>query len=751
MRIAGSEYLKLFSNKIFLICIIAFFCADSLFFVMLQSSDYENSAISSDVGAYEQLIRECNGAEDKNAFFESKNTEIQIAQILLHNGNADVYRKKYPKLYDNAAGLDLNDDELFNRSVMLSNIQAQLSHIDSYEEFISNMKSRAEQQSSFSIFAEPDSFSFRNIEKTPMDFAEVKGVKPILGNNKAVEAATSYEVSSYILLIIVLLVNILMFSVEREKGLYVLVRSTAKGRLSTIACKLLVVLSVTAVVSLLFYASNIMMAGTILWVLGKTLLLCSLSMLTAFLFVVIKSSAKTYLILAAALIFEFSCFIFIDGSSVLASLKFINIFYLISGNNIFGCYQNVNIFSQPINIITIFIGLAIALFVVGVFGTTLAFSRLSQHNGKLVLLDRLMSRLGRFKKINGSVRIYSGEAYKHYKTSFALVAVIILVALGFVSYNDDLSIIFISPQESAYDTYMQTLEGELDEEKYDFIESERAYFEELAREAEEISADNTISAEEKTNRLNTIDGILSIRGMAFEDICAQLEYVNGKAELTGEKPALVNEVVNKRLTMDTFREWEYFALLLAVVIFCTSNILAIEYKTSMVNLISANKHGKARLLIIKLLTVLITTVISYILIYLPYMLNFIKTFGTASFDLPLAYSRDFSALTSGITVGGYILALGFDHLLAAVGATALVYLLSYIFKNQFVTMIISSGLLLIPCVVFIDNSKIRMVSAFSNNAQTAVIGIITAVCLLIIAVSALIIFVPKRKSTKFII
>lgn len=136
MRIAGSEYLKLFSNKIFLICIIAFFCADSLFFVMLQSSDYENSAISSDVGAYEQLIRECNGAEDKNAFFESKNTEIQIAQILLHNGNADVYRKKYPKLYDNAAGLDLNDDELFNRSVMLSNIQAQLSHIDSYEEFI---------------------------------------------------------------------------------------------------------------------------------------------------------------------------------------------------------------------------------------------------------------------------------------------------------------------------------------------------------------------------------------------------------------------------------------------------------------------------------------------------------------------------------------------------------------------------------------------------------------------------------------
>lgn len=111
-----------------------------------------------------------------------------------------------------------------------------------------------------------------------------------------------------------------------------------------------------------------------------------------------------------------------------------------------------------------------------------------------------MSRLGRFKKINGSVRIYSGEAYKHYKTSFALVAVIILVALGFVSYNDDLSIIFISPQESAYDTYMQTLEGELDEESMILSRVKGLILTELTREAEELSADTTISAEEKTNR-----------------------------------------------------------------------------------------------------------------------------------------------------------------------------------------------------------------------------------------------------------
>ena len=176
MRIAGSEYLKLFSNKIFLICIIAFFCADSLFFVMLQSSDYENSAISSDVGAYEQLIRECNDAEDKNAFFESKNTEIQIAQILLHNGNADEYKEKYPKLYDNAAGLDLNDDELFNRSVMLSNIQAQLSHIDSYEEFISNME--PSNRAAFPFLQSRTVFRSEILKKLPWILPRLKVLSP---------------------------------------------------------------------------------------------------------------------------------------------------------------------------------------------------------------------------------------------------------------------------------------------------------------------------------------------------------------------------------------------------------------------------------------------------------------------------------------------------------------------------------------------------------------------------------------------
>lgn len=80
MRIAGSEYLKLFSNKIFLICIIAFFCADSLFFVMLQSSDYENSAISSYVPSGTAAYFRSYYSDDPNIAFVQKAGGLMTAK-----------------------------------------------------------------------------------------------------------------------------------------------------------------------------------------------------------------------------------------------------------------------------------------------------------------------------------------------------------------------------------------------------------------------------------------------------------------------------------------------------------------------------------------------------------------------------------------------------------------------------------------------------------------------------------------------
>ena len=781
MRITANEYIKLFLNKIFVTCLVTALLINMFILALAQLSDSENSVIIGNAESYEQLIEDCMNSDNKFAFIESKSIETQIAIVinrytasnsqLLENSALSNYKESYPNEYVSALELDLTEEELEDRVVMLADISSQLSYIGSYNDFISNMKSRAEEQSAFSIFSDKDSFSYKNIEKTSTDFEVVNDVRPKIGNNKAYEVATQFKLTDYIMLLLVLIICIAVFSVEREKNLYALVRSTKNGRIQTAIGKLFVVITVTIISCILFYTSNILVCGTlfgfgdlnrniqsssifmnctldvsilnylIIWVMSKALLICAVAVFISILFTVINSASKAYILLAVIFVFEYATYAFIDGTSALSFVKYINVFYLLSGNNIFGYYVNVNFLNEPIGITAAFVAVVVVLIAIGFVGCCVAFSKLNFTNGKIVLLEKIRISTLKRANIRGSVSIYRGEAYKHYKTSFAIFAVILLAFMGWSTFTDDLGILFTNAEESAYSEYMHALEGILDEEKYAYINSEKEYFDELLKKQEEITNSSEISDDEKNQQLSSIQMILDGKGKAFENICEQIAYAEEKAGTLDEKPALINELINRRLVRDTFREWKYFTLLIATVIFTTSNILACEHKKSMIDVISTNKFGRCRLLAVKLSTVLVTAIVAFVLIYLPYMINFVNTFGTKSFDLPLAFVRDFSMLTSNVTVLEYICTLGFIHLTAVLSATAFVYMLSYLLKSQLITMILSSGLLLIPCILTMNNSSARMVSAYLSGCQGVTVVTIISVCVLVAILSVTITFI----------
>ena len=193
------------------------------------------------------------------------------------------------------------------------------------------------------------------------------------------------------------------------------------------------------------------------------------------------------------------------------------------------------------------------------------------------------------------------------------------------------------------------------------------------------------------------------------------------------------------LVEDTYREWLYFTLIMAVVIFCTSNIFSCEYKNSMVNLLRSNRYGKGKLIVTKYITVLITPVISYTLIYLPYLINFTFKFGKGIFSIPLAYMSGFSMLKSSITVGEYIIVLGMIHLFATIAVTSMVFMLSLLLKSNVLTMIISSGIVLIPCLAVMEIPSFRMVQAFQNNNWKSATIIIFSLCVILILISIIVV------------
>ncbi len=396
MRLIVNELFKLFSKHIFAVCVVISLLANGFFFVFIQETDPNSQILHNYKTEYIQLLDDCLKSSDQQKFIESKDKEIEIGYFLLRDSSSEnsdsydserinSYKENYPNEFSNAVAANLSREELQNEKMLLVDISSQIKYIDSYDKFINEMDNRAKEQLKFSIFTKKGTFAYNNIQKTPSDFEQLKGIDLVVGNNSCVKTATTFQMTDYLVLILVILMCIFLFSVEREKGLYPLVRSTTNGRIPTALSKLAVIAFVSVFITITFYAENILVSGwyfgfgdfsrsiqsidlfmncslklnigqyIILWIIGKVTLFTSLALILSFIFTAIKNSSITYAVLAIVFSLEFFCFMFIQDNSSLNMLKFVNPVYLMSGNNIFGKYQNVNFFQIPVNIITVHI------------------------------------------------------------------------------------------------------------------------------------------------------------------------------------------------------------------------------------------------------------------------------------------------------------------------------------------------------------------------------------------------------------
>ncbi|MGN0477786.1 MAG: hypothetical protein ACI4HM_10680, partial [Ruminococcus sp.] len=491
MKLLKFELYKILGNKIFVICFVAFFLMNCFALVYIQTGSYDGELFGENKGENNSIIEKC---------INSANPQKTL----------NTLKEKYMK-EENYKGVELTQW-----------VKSQYDYFESYKTFIDEMESRADRQMKFSVFAEKGSFAYNNIGKTPQDFQHLRGIQLTVGNNTCVEKATEFEVTNFLMLVLVVVMCILLFSSERDKGLYPLVRCTKRGRAESVISKLFALIIVTAVLSALFYVANIVVSGLIfgfgdmgrsvqsvglfmecplkvsigeyifLWVISKVITFISLGVIFAMIFVMVKNTAKVYVIIILFTAFQFASVMLIDSRSVFAFLKYINFYYFLSGNSIFGEYVNINLFSQPVNIINVWISVMTVTVIAGFVITTIVFVR-SHH----IVGSRLKFRL-RTKSIRGSVKIFSGEIYKHYKTSLVFLAIAFLFVFAYSNLTSDISIHFANPSESAYNSYMTDLEGEIDSKKEEYLNREQKYFDDLYLERQKIQQDNSLSINEKT-------------------------------------------------------------------------------------------------------------------------------------------------------------------------------------------------------------------------------------------------------------
>ena len=107
--------------------------------------------------------------------------------------------------------------------------QEQLQHIEEYPAFLERIREQAEQMRAMGVFADPDSLSYRNIEKTAADYWQMEGrilttESPLVWNAFFTEGLEDYA------LILIIVGIVLLFTEERRKGLQNLIYASPAGR-----------------------------------------------------------------------------------------------------------------------------------------------------------------------------------------------------------------------------------------------------------------------------------------------------------------------------------------------------------------------------------------------------------------------------------------------------------------------------------------------------------------------------------------
>ncbi len=772
MKLVFYEAKKIFSLKIFVICLITFFAINGLLLYYTENQDTGLLLIHNNPKQYEQLIEEFSTMKDQEASERLEHEETIGSILALLSANEEnesqediqaqlqMYQAMNPDEFKEAAKkIKSGYNEIYYE--FLNDISSQISYKNTYREFIEGMEKRAQNKLKFSAMSEDNNFSRKNIIKTPEDFQNVINVRAEVGNYKYAENSTNFQITDYFLIILIILICIALFSIEREKNLNNIIRSTKNGLLPTVIAKLFTLISFAFLISVVYLTSDILICGAYtgfgslnaniqssqqfmncpfdisvldylaIWVLSKSVTICAISVIIALIFVVINSSVMNYVFSFVFAAIEFILYIFIPSTSYINHLKYINIFAFLWDNNVFGNYLNLNIFGEPIALSAIFIIVSGAITVLFLtFSIILYVKKIRFSAGKFT--DKVLSAIGKlFSDCLNTVSIFLLESRKILFRMVTIFSIIILCYFAYNTLTDDISIRYYDPVKSCYGGYMLDLSGEITAEKKELIRTEKKFFDSINDQIEEISDSESYSKKEKEAKINTLLLTSDSKGKAFDDVFEQYQYSKNVAKKLNIKASMVDRDISSLLVNNPSRDWQLFVIMLLFIIVIMPQIFAYEYKNNSENLIRTCRHGRLNLITKKVLVAYLLDTFAYILVYLPFLLNYTNIYGSDILNTPLIFVQTFSNIGSSITIMQYLILLSTVRISILVTVTMFALAGSVLLRNSVTSMLLTTVVSIIPCVAFMNNTAVRFSGLFSCGIWSITIPIIIAFSLII--------------------
>lgn len=580
-----------------------------------------------------------------------------------------------------------------------------------YPEYLESIEVQADNMSSVSIWGGKDTFSYRNIQKTPPAYTRMDGTELELAPSLGLEDTFTAPLSDVMGIFLVLLVVCAVMLRDREQGVMPLLYSMPKGRHALILNKLAVIAVSTVVIAVLFFGENLLI-GAKLYGLGDLsrpiqtvmgyytcnlpvsvreylLLFFGMKMLSYFLFagvfslicVCAKNNLMVYGISGAFCGVSFLLYYFIPEYSVFGLLRFLNPVQFTQVSEIFGTYRNINLFGYP------FSHKISALIMLGVVLTaSVTLAVIVFAKAKNLQYRNVSLRLFKRKKQRTHGRFY----YVCYRSlilqkGIALVLITIFAAgmlhasFGRRYNNDDIY----------YENFTIELQGEITQETYDFLADKENHYAEIEQQIAELETQENFNI----YKLNQLYSEMSDR-TAFERLKARIEAIDAG----GSDGEIFYDTGYERLFgIDGNNEdMVQVLLMLLFLALLLSPFAASDRKTNMVKILFSTRSGKIGYWKdLSLYSALCGTAVS-LLFTLPYQWNILDSYGTQGLSAPIQSIGAFAHLDISLTAGGMILLQLIIRTVSAAITAVLISGISSICRSPMTAYLANIGLFVLP-------------------------------------------------------
>lgn len=710
-----SELYKIFSKKIFLILFVVLLLLNGFFI-------YNKQIKGNDID------------------FISANAKISLNNdIAKYNNNND----KIKFVHNMLKALEKDDvthytDDSYSERTLLDNAENQLKIVSDYKAYINKIIEMSDNITGVSIFEDSSSFSYKNAVKTAEDYKPLSNIETAYSNSEGVNMATDFMLTDLIVILLLCIVCDALIGSERNININSLQRTCRYGRNKSAISKMVVGFITTAVICLMFYGVNYIIAGytygfgdlfrpiqsvdsfsnctlrinvlqcLMLHFITKVLVMYLIYTIVNVLSMVGKSKTISYMAFLCILIVSYCLSLFIGDNTSLMCFKYINLISFVDTKNVISHYRNINIFGEPINYVTCFWIVLLVLLLGLVALNILIYSR-----KKITAYNKSNnSFLSKLKISRGSTNVIVHELYKTFVSN--KVGIIILVVLLTQLYITISSPIVLSNDEKYQKYYFSYYAGDFNSNTKSKIENQIKKYEDNKKSMDKCMSDydNGLITKEKYEDLfstySTIDEDYSnfkkyvipyydyLTNQSKADKSVSVVNYNGYCALLGLEGNLSNT---------------YCLALYVLMVICIIPIFTVEYERKSIHLLSSTKLGFKSLVFKKIVCSCIVTALLNLLIYVPYFIRIISSYGINELGTAACSIEELSNISDGLSILNVIIITFAIRLLVSLVITVIISGISLFTKNTIISIIITTLVFVVPLLLPIND--IDILNSFS--------------------------------------